>query len=285
MRTAILAVSALSASIWGVEGVRAMPDVAARIALAPASYMGVGVIELSDETAREIGLVEPHGVEISSVAEDSPAAVAGLRKGDIVLSYRGERVNGYQHFARLVRETPAGRAVELGIVRDGQRRTVDVEIGSRGPDEAVRRTLGATKQHLDAVKERLEGMRLNGGALVLDLNFPRVRMNVRNRRIGAELENLDGQLAEFFGVDRGVLVREVRDGSAADEAGLRAGDVIVAVSGREVRSVDQAGRALARSDSEPLTVEIVRNRERTSLRLDTDPPSSLAPARPVSSLR
>lgn len=269
MRTGILAVSALFASFWGVEAVRASPNVAARIVLAPASYMGVGVIELSDEAAREIGLVEPHGIELSSVAEDSPAEEAGLRKGDIVLSYRGERVIGYQHFARLVSETPAGRKVELGVVRDGQRRTVEVEIGSRGPAKAVRQTLEATKQHLDAMKERFEGMRADAGTHVPDFNFPRMRTNFRSRRLGAELENLDGQLAEFFGVDSGVLVREVLEGSAAEEAGLRAGDVIVAIGGRDVGSADQIWRPLARTDSEPVTLEIVRDRERTSLQFDS----------------
>ena len=282
MRAGRLAVTGLIASCGFVEGVRAEPTVISQIALAPESYMGVGVIELSDDSAREIGLVEPHGIEISSVADNSPAEEAGLRTGDIVLSYRGERVNGYQHFARLVRETPAGRTVELGIVRDGQRRAVDVEIGPRRPRDAVRQTLAATKKHLDALKQRMGGMRSDASGLVLDFDFPQIRMNLRNRRVGAEFESLDGQLAEFFGVVRGVLVREVGEGSVAEGAGLRAGDVIVAIAGSEAKTADQVGQALARSDSGPVTLEIIRRRERMELRIDPRPSTNRAPARPVS---
>ena len=99
---------------------QASPLSDARILLAPTSYIGLGVMDLGEDAVRKIGLIDPHGIEISSVVDGSPADDAGLCGGDVVLTYRGETVQGYEHFARLVRETPAGRKVDLGIVRDGE---------------------------------------------------------------------------------------------------------------------------------------------------------------------
>ena len=260
MLARFLAASALACAIGGTQSVQGAPRVGAQILLGPASYIGVGVMDISDETARQVGLVDPHGIEISSVAEDSPGQEAGLQRGDIVLTYRGERVNGYEHFARLVKETPPGRTVQLGIVRAGQRQTLDVEIGRREATAAARETL-------DAVKQRLRGAKAGEAAFTLNLNIPRVRMNVRNRRMGLEMENLDGQLAEYFGVGRGVLVRGVTEGSPADTAGLQAGDVIVSVDGERVRAADDVGNALAATQSQAVDLGIVRDRERTGVRV------------------
>ncbi len=271
----MLAALALSFALFSVVSVGAAPHFDARILLASPSYIGVGVMNVSDETARRIGLVDPHGIEISSVAEDSPGEEAGLQRGDIVLTYRGGRVHGYEHFARLVKETPPGRAVELGIVRGGERQTIEVEIGRRDAIESVRQTLDAVKQHIDAVKS-------GHAAFAFDLSVPRVRMNVRNRRIGIEMEKLDGQLAEYFGVQRGLLVRAVSEASPAEIAGIRAGDVIVSVDGEQVIEADDFRRALASVHSQPVTLGIFRDRERTSVRLDPRANRETVPARPLS---
>ena len=255
---------AKAAFVWTLAvtpSAHAAPQLDARLLLAPGSYIGVGVMDVTDQAAREIGLVDPHGVEISSIADGGPAEQAGLQPGDIVLTYRGERVNGYEHFARLVRETPSGRTVELGIVREGARQSLQVEIGRRATHASVKRTIEAVKGHIGEVLPGDWHFRSS-------LDFPKVRMNVSNRRLGIEMESLDGQLAAFFGVERGVLLRSVRDGSTAAAAGLRAGDVIVSVDGRAVHDADQVGRAMSQSDSQTLALEIVRDREKTSLRME-----------------
>ena len=268
----------------------AAPGVHGNFAFAPASYIGVGVMDINDETAREIGLVEAHGIEISSVTPDSPAERAGLREGDFILSYRGERVHGYQHFARLVRETPTGRNVELGVVRDGHRTTLTVEIGERDALSAANETIEAVKQHLEAVKDRVGSARLRieaegsrrGAAFTWDFDVPQVRMIATNRRLGTELESLDGQLAEFFGVEWGVLVRHVQPGSIAEMADLRAGDVIVSVGGEPVNRPAEVGKLAAASEQRLVDVEIIRGRDRTTLRFDVASRAAPHPASAVS---
>src|SRR6266542_4354195 len=83
------------------------------------NYLGVGAIDIDEERAKALNLKEARGVEIKSVDADSPAAKAGLKEGDVVLDYNGTPVVGFEQFARLVRETPAGRQVRISVWRGG----------------------------------------------------------------------------------------------------------------------------------------------------------------------
>lgn len=249
----------------------------ARVRLAPTSYLGVGVMDLGEEAGREIGLVDPHGIEITSVQSGSPADRAGLQRGDYVLTYRDERVEGQEQFARLVRETPAGRIVELGTVRDGRRRALSVEIGQRETRIETRRVLEAAEEGLDRIGRDLSGLTFRLGDSV-----PRVRIASRNRWLGVELEDVEGQLAEYFGVERGVLVTQVREGSPADEAGLRAGDVIVGVDGRESRSASDIDRFLEGESGGAVSIEFVRDRSKVDVEIPERPSPSRE--RPVARL-
>ena len=67
------------------------------------------------------------GVRVDAVAEDSPAAKAGIAKGDVLVEFDGEQVRSARQFARLVSETPPGRQVSVALLRDGRRMTVAVE--------------------------------------------------------------------------------------------------------------------------------------------------------------
>src|SRR5713226_6186522 len=87
--------------------------------VAGGSFLGVAVAEIDNDRARALKLGEAHGVEITNIEADSPAAKAGLRTGDAVLEYNAQRVEGIEQFQRLVRETPAGREVKLLISRNG----------------------------------------------------------------------------------------------------------------------------------------------------------------------
>src|SRR5580765_7092545 len=83
------------------------------------SFLGVGI----QETAA--------GVEVTRIAPDSPAEKAGIKTGDVVAQYNGQRVEGMDEFSRMVRETPAGREVKLGIIRNGVPQTITAKIVAR----------------------------------------------------------------------------------------------------------------------------------------------------------
>ena len=87
--------------------------------------IGVSVDDL-DEQGLKAAAGAPSGVRIEEVDPDSPASKSGLREGDIVVELDGERVRSARQFSRLIQETPEGRSVRLGVVRDGKRQTIDV---------------------------------------------------------------------------------------------------------------------------------------------------------------
>ena len=280
----------------------------AGLPLAPASYIGLGIVEVDEDAARGVGLVKPHGVEISDVVHGSPAATAGLKEGDLVLTYRGERVQGIEHFARLVKETAVGRLIELGVARNGQRQTVRVTIGQRETGtqgttvgEAVRQRMESMRQRMDESHRRMEeahqrmdeshrrrdAQRHRTDAIQqwFDFDFPQVRLHIRNRRLGAELEGIRGQFAAHFGVEEGVLIRSVDEASRADRAGLRAGDVIVSVAGTAVREAREVGQALAPAPDRSVAVEVMRDGALRRLLLEAEARAEPTPVLPVATPR
>lgn len=78
----------------------------ARMATMPGSYLGVNVQEIDSERAKDLKLREEAGVEVTRVAPDSPADKGGLKSGDAILQYNGQRVEGMEQFSRLINETP-----------------------------------------------------------------------------------------------------------------------------------------------------------------------------------
>src|SRR5580658_2244044 len=95
------------------------------------TFLGVSLEEVDAARARDLKLKETYGVEITRVEEASPAEKAGLKSGDVVLEYNGQRVEGMEQFGRLVHETPAGREAKLLISRGGVTQSMSATLGTR----------------------------------------------------------------------------------------------------------------------------------------------------------
>ncbi len=228
-------------------------------------YLGIGVAEIDAERAKALKLAEERGVEITRVEPDSPAEKAGLKQGDVVLEYNGQRVEGAEQFVRLVRETPPGRKVTLLISRNGVKQTLTAVTGRR---EVRGWALGPEfERQMERLRENLRDMQIQVEAA------PRVYMSWRSSILGVEAESLSDQLAEFFGVKEGVLVRSVMKGTPAEKAGLKAGDVITKVDGEPVRRPSQVADRI-RKPGEKRTVEltIVRNRQEMKVTVTLEEP-------------
>lgn len=221
------------------------------------SYLGVGVVEVNDDVAKKLGMDRARGVEVASVADQSPAAKAGLLKGDVIVRFRGQDIEGVEQFARLVRETPVGREVEVEVFSATGEKSMTVSIGSRSrmPSRA-----------------QAEWPRFQAAPLAFDL--PRTVMVIRNSLLGATLEPVDGQLAEFFGVEQGVLVRDVEPSSVAAKGGLQAGDVITAIEGETINRPNEVRRALGKSGGDAAAVAVVRNRSKVEIQVATGRPEA-----------
>jgi serine protease Do len=168
----------------------------------------------------------------------------------VVVEYNGERVEGVEQFMRLVRETPAGREVRLAVSRGGSVQQVSARVASR-------KTAAARVQTFEVPQIDLRGW-----------DMPRPQMSWRSSTLGIDAEGLDAQLAEFFGVKEGVLVRSVMKGSAAERAGLKAGDVIVKVDDSKVTTPREITSALRSKKS--VSLSVVREKREISLSVTLD---------------
>jgi serine protease Do len=227
------------------------------------SFLGVHVVEIDSAKAASLKLKDEVGVEITSVETDSPAEKAGLKVGDVVQEYQGQRVEGTEQFIRLVRETPVGRQVKMSVHRAGATQTITATIGSR-------------KSRLMAEFPR------PGEAPRVELwmpDMPRAYTGLRSARIGVEAEGLSGQLAEYFGVKEGVLVRSVMKGSAAEKGGLKAGDVITKVDQKPLDSPRDLSEALR--DKKSVSITVMREKREMSLTVTPEEGGGDGPARAV----
>jgi serine protease Do len=234
------------------------------------SYLGVGVRDVDAERKKALNLKEERGAEITSVQEDTPASKAGLKTGDVVLEYAGQRVESMEQFIRLVRETPAGREVKLVVVRNGAQvnLTARPENGRNRLESGIR-----LMSPMPAISIREFGR---------TMDTPRAAMYWKSGTLGVEVEALDRQLAEFFGVKEGVLVRSVAKGSSAEKSGIKTGDVIVKVEETKVttpREVTAAIQAARSGNDKAIVIGLVREKKDSQVKV-TFEEEGQAPAAP-----
>ncbi len=175
-------------------------------------WLGVQIQEVTPEIASSIGMDSNHpiGALVAAVSDNSPAAKAGFKVGDVVEKFDGKSVDKMRDLPRLVAETNIGKSVEVTVLRSGQ--TVKLQ---------------ATVAQLDETKvaSAATGEDKAGRASSLGLTLSALNPDVRKRlNVPKEIQ--------------GVLVSRVKEGSPAAEHGIEAGDVIVQVNGKDVGKPD-----------------------------------------------
>ena len=213
-------------------------------------WLGIEIGDVTPEKARGLKLSSARGVIVMDVEPDSPAAKAGLKENDVITQFDGQTVAGTVQFRRLVRETPAGRSVALAISRDGSAQNISVELGDRS---------AYFEKKMKGKMRDFEGMQMPPLPNVTDGDMPEPpgrhvqrMMDWRTPVLGISAEDLTPQLGAYFGApdDGGILVREVRSGTPAEKAGLKAGDVIVKVGDQPVRSLADLRNQLREKSAE-----------------------------------
>ena len=224
------------------------------------SYIGVTVREV----AQDDGAAAGEGAVVEDVRDGGPAAEGGVEAGDVVVEFDGERVRGTRQLTRLVRETPAGRSVPVAVLRDGARVTLNVTPEERGGAWMARRPTIDVERFRGFLSNPRDGWVWEGNFDELE-DIPAVVATAvasltRRARLGIQADAVNGQLAEYFGVTSGVLVRHVEDDTVAAAAGLRAGDVITAMDGEAVDDVATLRRQLADLEpGAPFTLAVTRD--------------------------
>jgi serine protease Do len=225
-------------------------------------WVGVEVGEVSAEKAKELKLPAVRGVLVANVEPDSPAAKAGLKENDVIAEFDHQAVEGVVQFRRLVRETPPGRSVPITVWRNGVAQSLNIEIGDRG--RLLRREM-----------RRIEPG-VNFAPRAFDFNFEMPDFIFGSTPLlGISAEDLNGQLGAYFGAPggEGVLVREVRSGSPAEKAGLKAGDVITRVGDQTVKTVSQLRERLRdKRDEKTVQLSLLRKGSSMTVQVEVEKP-------------
>jgi membrane-associated protease RseP (regulator of RpoE activity) len=227
-------------------------------------WLGVAADEVTADRAKDARLSSERGVYVASVEAGSPAEKAGLKKGDVIVSYGGENVEGTRQFRRLVLETPPGRTISLAVWRDGASHQLSVRVGQRDKEESF----------------AFPDMHGDHGPLPRDFKFHFDMPSVWDfgaPRLGISAQDLNGQLGAYFGAPdgKGVLITEVLPDTAAEEAGLKAGDVITRVGGKAIDSTaDLRENLRSKSASGEITVSILRRGSAMTVRVKLPKPAA-----------
>jgi serine protease Do len=162
-------------------------------------YLGVILRPVTPALAKAIGYEGTDGAQVQDVSkEDSPAAKAGLRSGDVIVEFEGKQVKNPGQLTELVADTPVGRPAQLKYVRDGRTQSTTVNLGER-PD------LSEAQEEKPGEEDGENGSPLGASAQTVTPDVAR------------ELK---------LKIASGVFVQNVQADSPAGEAGLQRGDVI-----------------------------------------------------------
>src|SRR5229473_1860126 len=226
------------------------------------SYLGVAIADISSDRLGALKLKEEQGVEVTMVDQDAPAGKAGIKEHDVILTMNGTAIESKSQLQRMIHETPAGRAVTLGLSRDGQPMTIKVQL-------ADRRNEFSHMKMKDGDWEKNFKVEIPPIPNLPDFDVPNIGVVVvhSSMRSGLMVENLTPQLGEFFGAKngQGVLVRSVEKGSRADKAGFRAGDVIVKINGEPIRDSGDFSHALRSRKDNTASISVIRDKKEQTI--------------------
>lgn len=222
------------------------------------SYLGVDTRDITPDRLADLHLKDERGVEVTMVDQDAPAGKAGLKEHDVIVTLNGSDVQSVEQLRRMIRETPPGRTVTLGVSRSGQMMTLKAELADRKKSFAY--DFGSDGKKFKFNMPAMPAMP--------DIDIPVSIVVVHSSmRSGLMVENLTPQLGNFFGAKNGegVLVRSVEKGSRAEKAGFRAGDVIVKINGEPIHDSGDFSHALRSHKDNTANISVIRDKKEQNL--------------------
>ncbi len=272
-----LAVAALLASATGagaqagsiIELVQDPSPMLGHAGGASQGYLGVELTDVDQEKAQTLKLKEVRGAVITLIDHDAPAGQIGLKVNDVVTKLNGQNVEGAEQLRRMLREMPAGRKVTMEISRDGALQTVTLELGDR---RKIERDAWINVNKVNQVFTQAPEKGFLGGSgdgVDLPSGLPGI-FSGSSLNVGALVEPLTNQLAEYVGVTSGVWVKQVEKRSEAAAAGLKPQDVILRVGTEPITNLAAWDRALRANEGKQVQVTVLRERKQQTLTLQVD---------------
>lgn len=250
---------------------------------APSSGMALAVpVTVLDEVCTEIrekGKVErgwlgvsiaeneEGKVEIVNIERESPAEIAELEKGDLILEFDGKKITSTQMLVDEVRKRKPGESVDLKIERKGKEKDIKVKLGEYS-EKDIKRELEIKFPQLFPPKppKAPEPPEVKSP---FEEFLPRVWES--RKYIGVYLEELNRGLSEFFGVEEGagLLVSKVDDDSPAQKAGLKVGDVIVKADEKRMGSVRELSELIQdKKEGDTIEIEFIRDKKKKTVKVE-----------------
>jgi len=186
-------------------------------------WLGVGIQDLTPELAEYYGLKDKQGVLVAQVFEGDPADKAGIKAKDVIIEVDGKRITTSRELTAMIAAIPVGQKTAIKILRDGQEKTLKVEIAKRPESERLAKSESENGEEL-----------------------------------GVQIAEITPELARRFGhseTEKGVLVVGVKPGSKAEEAGVQQGDLVKEVNRKPVTTADELRAEIEKKDKIQLLVK------------------------------
>jgi hypothetical protein len=232
-------------------------------------YLGVDLADVDQDKAQSLKLKDVHGAIITLIDHDAPAGQIGLKVNDVVIQINGQDVEGAEQLRRMLKEIPAGRKVSLEISRDGNVQTLAVQlVDRRVMEHDVWDKIGKGD---DVFVQPSGGMGILKGEG--DAGVPgTLRMSIfgSSLNVGALVEPLAPQTAEYLGIPSGLMVKQVVRKSEAAAAGLKMHDVILKVGSDNITDLSSWDRSLRANQGKPVQITILRDKKQQTLALQVD---------------
>lgn len=198
-------------------------------------WIGVKIQDVDEKIAHKYKLDSEEGAYVREVIEESPADSAGIKEGDVIIKFDDTNVLDAEDLVRAVQRTQPGTKINLTFVRNGEKKSASL-------------TVGKIKKPGVFHSFRMPTM-------------PHIQMWDNSCMLGLKLMDLNEQLGEYFGApnNEGVLVEEVEKGSTGEDAGFKAGDIVVRVGKRSIAQIEDISRELRKhEEGEKVEFEVLR---------------------------
>lgn len=208
-------------------------------------WLGVSIQDVTERVAKENKMGDQTGAYVNEVNRHSPADSVGIERGDVIVEFGKNKIDDADGLIRAVKDSKVGDKVEIVVLRKGE------------------------KKSFQAVLAKYPS-RLRFAYSIEDLGH-RLRVFAGRENQGMRLMELNDQLGEYFGVPKGtgILVERVEKGSAAEKAGIKAGDVLLRIGKRNIDDMEDVSKALSNyDDGDKVDVEVLRKDAHKTLTLE-----------------
>lgn len=238
-------------------------------------YIGIYMDNVTRKIKKEFDYPKSRGVWIMEVVDDSPADNAGLERDDIIYMIDGERVSDVEDLKLIIEDREAGDTIDMVVFREGEKKEFRVELGEKARqyytidmDDIGERLGQEWGKHsfniqLDDYKDAIRNYNISSRVMLSD-----------RLHLGVQIHSMSDDLAEYFDVKdgEGVLVLDVIEDSPAEKAGMKGGDVIVAVNDIDIEDGDDLLEVLGDydEDTESISVTVIRKGNEKVFDFDVD---------------